>query len=339
MLYTEQPKKMLIINILDILKKYTDSEHTLTQKEIIEKLEKEYQMKADRKSVKRNLMNLIDFGYDIEYDTISKTNKNGDEENINTNWYFNHEFNKSELRLLIDSLIFSKHIPNKQCIDLIEKLKSLSNIHFDAKAQYITRLQNEILPNKQLFLTIDILNDAIEKKKQVSFLYNDFDIDKNRYPKKDRDGDIIRYLINPYQMVAANGRYYLICNNDKHNDITHYRIDRITEIEIIENTIKPKPKNFNLQKHMAEHIYMFSGDSVRVTFKAKRNIINEIIDWFGKEVVFSNATDEYVDVNVTVNESAFFYWVLQYSLFIEVLEPTKLRQEIKKAINEVAKKY
>lgn len=339
MLYTEQPKKMLIINILDILKKYTDSEHTLTQKEIIEKLEKEYQMKADRKSVKRNLMNLIDFGYDIEYDTISKTNKNGDEEFINTNWYFNHEFSKSELRLLIDSLIFSKHIPNKQCNDLIKKLKSLSNIHFDAKAQYIARLQNEILPNKQLFLTIDILNDAIEKKKQVSFLYNDFDIDKNRHPRKDNDGNIQRYIINPYQMAATNGRYYLICNHDDHVDITHYRIDRITQIEMLENPIKPKPKNFNLQKHMAEHIYMFSGNSIKVTFRAQRSIINEIIDWFGKDVVFSNATAEYVDVIVMVNESAFFYWALQYGLFIEVLKPSKLRQDIKSAIDKIAKKY
>ena len=33
-MYTKQPKKMLIINILDILKKYTDEDHRLSQKEI-----------------------------------------------------------------------------------------------------------------------------------------------------------------------------------------------------------------------------------------------------------------------------------------------------------------
>ena len=35
-MYTIQPKKLLIINILDILRKYTDENHRLSQKEIVE---------------------------------------------------------------------------------------------------------------------------------------------------------------------------------------------------------------------------------------------------------------------------------------------------------------
>lgn len=66
-MYTKQPKKMIIINILDILKRYTDENHRLSQREIIDILEQEYDMKVDRKAVKRNLMNLIDFGYQVEY--------------------------------------------------------------------------------------------------------------------------------------------------------------------------------------------------------------------------------------------------------------------------------
>lgn len=58
---------MIIINILDILKRYTDENHRLSQREIIDILEQEYDMKVDRKAVKRNLMNLIDFGYQVEY--------------------------------------------------------------------------------------------------------------------------------------------------------------------------------------------------------------------------------------------------------------------------------
>ena len=61
-MYTAQPKKMLIMNILDILKKYTDENHRLSQKEIADILKSEYDMTVDRKAVKRNLMNLIDFG-------------------------------------------------------------------------------------------------------------------------------------------------------------------------------------------------------------------------------------------------------------------------------------
>ena len=66
-MYAKQPKKLLILNILDILRKYTDEDHRLSQKEIADILKNEYDMKADRKAIRRNLLNLMDCGYDIEY--------------------------------------------------------------------------------------------------------------------------------------------------------------------------------------------------------------------------------------------------------------------------------
>ena len=52
------PKKLVILYILDILQKYTDEEHRLSQKEIQDILKREYEMTVDRKAVKRNLLNL-----------------------------------------------------------------------------------------------------------------------------------------------------------------------------------------------------------------------------------------------------------------------------------------
>ena len=51
-MYTIQPKKLLIINILDILRKYTDENHRLSQKEIVEILNSKYNMEVNRKTVK-----------------------------------------------------------------------------------------------------------------------------------------------------------------------------------------------------------------------------------------------------------------------------------------------
>jgi len=41
-------------------------------------------------------------------------------------------------------------------------------------------------------------------------------------PQTNRDGSERKCIINPYQMVVANGRYYLVCNNDQYDDISHY---------------------------------------------------------------------------------------------------------------------
>ena len=141
-MYAKPPKKLLIMNILDILRKYTDENHRLGQNEIVEILEREYSMKTDRKSVKRNLMDLIEFGYDINYSDSLRmyTNRKGEQEesHILSDFYLNHEFTDSELRLLVDSVMFSPHIPPKQSEQLVEKLRGLSNIYFASSVRHIT---------------------------------------------------------------------------------------------------------------------------------------------------------------------------------------------------------
>lgn len=137
---TAQPKKMLLLNILDILKHRTDSEHRLTQKEIMQILENQYGMSVDRKAVKRNLMELISYGYHIEYTEISRVGKSGETESIFTDWYLDHDFSDAELRLLIDGLLFSRQIPPGQCKRLIGKLEGLSNDYFKSHVRHISNL-------------------------------------------------------------------------------------------------------------------------------------------------------------------------------------------------------
>jgi len=344
-MYTIPPKKLLIMNILDILKRYTDEDHRLSQKEILEILDNEYSMKADRRAIKRNLMNLIEFGYNIEYSESTRRKKNGEEETLYTDWYLVRDFSDAELRLLIDGLLFSKHIPYSQCKELIDKLKNLSNIYFDAKVKHIRNLPESLPSNRQLFFTIEVLDEAISKGRQVSFTYNEFGTDKKLHPRKNSEGEVREYIINPYQIVATNGRYYLICNYDKYDDVSNYRLDRITDIQLLGNPVKPMKKvvglesGLNLPKHMAEHIYMFAGRSVAVKFRAQKYIVGEIIDWFGRDINFLNETDYTVDVRVSVNEKAFYFWALQYGKHIEVLDPAGMRENVKNAAKFIYEKY
>ena len=52
-MYAKPPKKLLIMNILDILRKYTDENHRLSQNDILEILEREYQLKVEAVSWKK----------------------------------------------------------------------------------------------------------------------------------------------------------------------------------------------------------------------------------------------------------------------------------------------
>lgn len=346
--YATPPKKMLILNILDILRKYSDENHRLSAKDIGERLEREYSQKVDRKAIKRNLMNLIDFGYQLEFSESMRINKSGEEEIITSDWYIVRDFTDAELRLLIDSLLFSKHIPYNQCKELIEKLEGLSNTYFKAKVKRIRTMPEKLLENKALFYTIEILDEAIEKKKRVQFHYiSDYGIDKKPLLHKNEDGKVTTYKVNPYQMAATNGRYYLICTHKYYPEaVSNYRIDRIVDIKLLDDEpitpVKEVPalKNgFDLPKHMAENIYMFGGESVWVKFRAKRYIIKDILDWFGYDARFTGEDDENVIVDVKVSEQAMLYWSLQYGEHIEVLSPESLRDRVGKAAKSIAEKY
>lgn len=330
------------MNILEILKKHSDEDHRLNQKEIIDLLDSEYDMKVDRKAIKRNLMNLLDFGYELEYTETIRTNKKGEQEALYSDWYLVRDFTDAELRLLIDSLLFSKHIPYSQCKELIEKLECLSNKYFKAKVKHIRNLPEKMPNNKQIFYVIEILDEAISKGRKVEFCYNDFGTDKKLHPRMSSNGKPRRYVINPYQMAATNGRYYLIANYDKYDNISHYRVDRISDIVILDEPVKKQKdlsETINLPKHMAEHIYMFSGESARVSMRIEKFLVGDVIDWFGKDVIFHNETETSVDVSVAANLEAMRYWAMQYANHVEVLRPEKLREEIKKDLLAAVEKY
>ena len=337
-------RKKLSFAILDILRKYTDEDHRLSQKDIIDILKTEYDMTADRKSVKRNITSLMEMGYEINFSEALRMfpNKDGvlEESYILSDFWLEREFTDSELRLLIDSLLFSKHIPYSQCKELVDKLEGLSNQYFKSRVRFISTLPETAPKNKELFYTIEVLDEAIAKGKQVAFTYNSYGTDKKLHPRRERE-----YIVNPYQMAATNGRYYLIGNYDKYNNLANYRLDRITDIRLLDTSVKPvrqvkgMENGFYLPKHMAEHLYMFSGESVPVTFRMKKSILNDVIDWFGTEISFSDETEDEVTARVTVNWHAMRHWALQYCRHIRILTPTDLVKTIKNDLQEALNQY
>ena len=321
-------KKMLNLMILKILEKYSDEEHRLTQQRIIELLYKEYGMECDRRSVSKNINSLIEIEYDIE------KKKDG--------CYIVRDFEDWELRVLIDSVLFSKSISRSKAKDLIKKLKNLGNKYFEAKIKHIVSLPElQLSDNKTVAYALNAINDAISKSKKISFVYNSYGADLQLHPKREEP-----YIVNPYQMVATNGRYYLIGNYDKYNDISHYRIDKMTDVEILKEKIKPKKEvadisvnGFNLPQHLAEHIYMFSGKSIQVKFWTSLYMMDSLVDWFGKKFKISQRQEDRLLIEVKVNETAIKYWAMQYGENIEIIEPKSLRDNIMQTAKKIFIKH
>ena len=325
--YGLQDKKALNMLILEILEQYTDSDHPLTQMEIVDLLEKNYGVPCTRQTVKNNLMLLGEMGYEISM-----------EGGI---YLMSRQFENAELRMLIDSVLFSRTLSGKQAKRLIEKLTGLGNKYFRAKVKHVCHLPKLIhSDNKQVLLNLDVLNDAIEQEQKVRFTYNSYGKDFQLHPRRKEP-----YIVNPYQMVANQGRYYLLCSYDASNQLSHYRLDYMTKLEMLDAKVEPMDQmedfvqGYSLPKHMAEHIYMFSGPSVQVKMRVSEHMMGALIDWFGKEFRIVQEDADKLIVSVACNKLAMRYWALQYGEYAEILEPESLRDEIREAVNYMASFY
>lgn len=326
-MYATGNKKMLNMLILEILKTYTDEDHALTQQEILKLLDKNYGMECDRRSVKNNILSLKEMGYDISMEKGYRL--------------LSREFDDSELRILIDSVLFSKSISTRQAKDLIAKIRGLASNNFNAKVSHVSNLPElNRTVNKQAMYSLDAINDAIAAKKKICFIYNDVGTDFKLHPRREEP-----YIVNPYQIVANNGRFYLIGNYDKYDNVAHFRIDKMTEVRMLDEKIKPMSKvpelekGLNLPKHMAEHLYMFSGASVIAKLKTTEDMISELVDWFGTDFRITEKTDDHIVIRVTCNQEALRFWALQYGPYVEVLEPKGLRDRLVEDVNGMQKKY
>lgn len=342
----KQPKKRIIINILDILRQRTDEEHRLSQADIRQILEKDYGTVTDRKTVKRNLMELVDCGYPLEYSESVRVGKNGEEELLLSDWYLEREFTDAELRVMIDSLLFARHIPRYQCKELVRKIEGLAGPYFKKRSKHISTIPDGAPQNPQLFWTVEALDRAIGTGRQVCFQYHEYGTDKKLHPRRDATGAIRRYTVNPYRMVAANGHYYLVGNYDKYDNVAHYRLDRIKEIAVLEDRpVKPMAQvkglesGLELPDHLAEHLYMFSGASGPVSFRASKSIMGDIVDWFGSGFRVSDESDTEVTVHLRVNYEAMKYWAMQYACHVRVLAPEGLVEDIRAALLKAYEKY
>lgn len=325
----ENDKKIVVFYVLKVLQEFSDENHLMTYKQIVDKIDNLYGVKPDVKSIASNINTLNDAGYEII--------KNG----YKGCYLGNRGFENGELMYLIDAINSSNSIAPNQAKDLIGKLTQTVSKY--EKKRFTSVQKIDIFSkskNKELFYVIELLSEAIEKGRKVTFNYNEYKITKElkpRIPAKE-------YLINPYYMVNSRGKYYLVCNYDKYNSISNYKIECISNVRIIDEKVKSikelnNTKNFNIQNYIKEHIYMTYGDSVSATLSlSEPKYINEVIDWFGENISISSKNDK-TFVTLKANEQALIYWALQYGEHVEIVSPKTTREKFVQTIKKIFEKY
>jgi len=313
--------------LMRILEENTDADNPLTISEIIAKLAA-YDVMAERKSIYTDLELLRQFGVDIET-SRDKT----------TRYYIaNRRFELPELKLLVDAVQSSRFITGKKSEELISKLSALTS---EAQAGQLERQVylsgRPKAVNESLYYNVDAVHSAINAERQIQFRYFDYNIRKRRVYRKNGG----TYQCTPVALCWNDDQYYLIAYSAKHDGLAHYRVDRMSDVTMLEAAAEDfDRKNFDAAGYAKKLFGMYSGETVSATLSFDTSLVSVVFDHFGTDVQMRNTSDGRFTVTVDVSASpVFFGWMLQFGERAKIDGPASLVAAIRELIEANERQY
>lgn len=390
-----------LLNIMKILQEETDELNAITQPEILQLLRDRDCACSERtltdylKTIMKELNPEDVDGYVYENATIEDyvIIAKGLEEKLKARDYgymsegskklqlrslrYNQVFSFDELNQVIEGVLFLKDIDDDSKGKIIRKLLSLSSKNFPKYSPYVSentkaiskkiagvyedaRIDEVVLKNN-----LQVIRKAIEADKgagiKIAFYFNGYDENKKLKARVDADGNRLRYVANPYYIIMYNGKPYLICAVEPHDNVSIYRIDLMSEITteikpshvqdgvMISEKRRPKseikglPIDWNSKEasgFQTEHLYMYYGKPESISLKIDKDRYTLLHDYFGDRYQFVEHIDDTWDcVEVKCVPDAMISWAMQCSDFVEVLQPKSLRQRIQEKCKSLAERY
>lgn len=310
-------QKLKMLYIVKILEEYTDENHPITTKELIEKLAF-YDVTAERKSIYDDIARLQEYGYDI----IQKENRNGG------GYYLaSRDFELVELKLLVDAVQSSRFVTERKSRELIGKLEKLVN-KYDAKELhrqvYVAgRVKTD---NESIYYQVDGIQKAIAENKQIKFVYLEWNSKKELVPRREE-----KYLVSPWILMWQEEKYYLVAYDHNSQSLRHYRVDKLKDVEVLE------------EKRIGQEVYeklspadyvnkafgMFGAKEEDVILSFPERLVGVIIDRFGKDVsIRPEKTGLRARVKVMASPQ-FYAWIAGVGKELRIESPSEVVQEYK----------
>ena len=334
------PKGFAPIVVLQTLAENASKEKPITCKQIVEILQDEFTI--ERKSVERIVKQLKYAGVPIN--GVNEISEDYEEPEKNfrisrSGIYLERDFSDENLQLLIDSVLYSKYISKAEAEELMKKIRDMGSATFQKKNKGIAKLSSVYHAREtRFFKELNVIQQAIAQEKKLSFSYGAYKENNGKFVIEERDNKV-----SPYHLVFSNGKYYLIGYREEKNQIWHYRVDKIYKAKIESGDRKPITdtalKGVSIGDYVLQHPFLFTGTSERIVMKVNSDQIGHVVDTFGEN--FQRISYDKLTTTIAVNcaEDDAYYWALQFSGIVEVLEPQNLRERLRVAAEELAMRY
>ncbi len=310
--------------LMEVLLSQTDKDHHLNAAELIGILERDYQITVNRGTIYKQIKRLTDAGLNIE-------TKSG--------YYISQrEFQLAELKLLVDAVQFSNFITKEDSERLIRKLETLCSKHEAKQLQsQVTIYNRPKTSNSTVFTNVDRIHSAIFHNHQITYQYVEWGMKKEL---KVRHGGEY-YIVSPLHLIWDDEYYYLIGYDEKTQGVRHYRVDKMRDLQVQEETIRSKKaleQVIDVAAFSGKTFGMFSGEDVEVRFRGKKHLAGVLLDRFGTNIWMRPLDEEHFSAHVTVALSPqFFGWVTAIGKDLQIVGPESVKEQYRSYLEDILK--
>lgn len=320
-----------MLYIIDILKEKTDENHPLSATEICDELGV-YGISAERKAIYDDLRALEEYGYDIIKTCLPSRG-----------FYLgSRHFEMAEVRLLSDAVQAAGFISSKKTAVLLEKLLSDLSESQRAEIENQVYVENRIkTENETVYYTLTYLSEAIKNGKKVRLRYVRRTIgDEGKLKTEERI-----FRLSPYGIIWSQDHYYLVCNNEKYDNFMHIRVERIKNVDILDEPVRQVSEfsgytEFCSPEYAGRIFGGFTGEVKQVELLCENRTVQDVEDRFGTELKAERVDEGHFKVTVDVAVSdGFVDWIMGFGDSMKVEFPEELQKMIKEKSGSIYNMY
>ena len=309
----------------------TDADHGITMKEIQDKVERQYGIRPDHKTIISDINALESCQVEIQRAAGRRKDyrllKGKDELSL------------MEIKILINLVQSSRLLPQSNSEKLISKLEKLCSIHERKKLKsQVTITNRNRAQNIQAIYAMDTIHEAIESDCQLRFHYFQYDTKKRQVLTKNGR----EYRVSPYALIYHEDVYYLLCVPYHKNTLAMYRVDRMLYVETINKEREHK------EVFSRENIDRLSngtfGDEIgaleEISFLVRHELLDKVYDRFGLNVNVQRYDDKYsLVITSVVPNRAFFGWLVMMGEDLIIVSPEEVNKDFCGTLMKIRRNY
>lgn len=139
-------------------------------------------------------------------------------------------------------------------------------------------------------------------------------------------------------MIWNGDYYYAVGYSDKHEGIGSFRVDRIVrQPKVLEGDAVLPPDDFDLNTYLNSMFRMYNGNRKEVELICDNEMMDAIIDKFGKEVnVLANDMKSFRVITEVAVGSVFYSWIFGFGGKVRIKAPESVKDEYAAMVKSAA---